>query len=111
MNDSKNIVWLAMSGGLLALGCLWGALKAAVRRRLVDGLPTSKTTGVFIGLVEVKGSAESEAPLTSHLAAVRCIHYAWSVEEKWSRTVTETTTDSKGNTQTTTRHESGWSTV
>lgn len=111
MNDPSNVVWLPLVGGLLALGCLWGALRSAVRRRLVDGLPTSKTTGVFIGLVEVKGSAESEAPLTSHLAAVRCVHYAWSVEEKWSRTVTHTSTDSKGNTQTSTSRESGWSTV
>lgn len=50
MDDPANVVWLPVAGGLLALGCLWGALRAAVRR-LVDGLPTSKTTGVFIGLV------------------------------------------------------------
>jgi hypothetical protein len=110
--DSHSfIVWLPLVGGLLALGCLWGALRAAARRRLVDGLPTCKTTGVFIGLVEVKGTAESEAPLTSFLAGVRCVHFVWSIEERWSRLVTETTTDSKGNTRTTTRTESGWTTV
>jgi hypothetical protein len=109
--SNSVIIWLPLAGGLLALACLWGALRAAVRRRLVDGLPTSKTTGVFIGLVEVKGTAESEAPLTSYLAGVRCVHYSWTVEEKWSRLVTQTTTDSKGHTHTTTRHESGWTTV
>lgn len=110
--DSHSfLAWLPLIGGLLALGCLWGALRAAGRRRLVDGLPTCKTTGVFIGLVEVKGTAESEAPLTSYLAGIRCVYFAWSVEERWSRLVTETTTDSKGNTHTTTRTESGWNTV
>lgn len=105
------LVWLPAIGGVLALGCLWGAMRAARRRRLVDGLPTCKTTGVFIGLVEVQGTAEAEAPLTSYLAGRRCVHYAWSIEEKWSRLVTQTTTDSKGNTQTTTRRESGWKTI
>jgi hypothetical protein len=33
------------------------------------------------------------------------------VQEHWSRTVTTTETDSKGNTRTVTRHESGWTTV
>ncbi|HVZ64002.1 MAG TPA: LemA family protein [Lacunisphaera sp.] len=103
--------WLPLAGGLLALGFLWGAMRAARKRRLIDGLPTCKTTGVFIGLVEVQGTAEATAPLASHLAGAACVHYAWSVEEKWSRTVTETTTDSKGNKQITTRHESGWTTV
>jgi hypothetical protein len=103
--------WLPLIGGVLALGFLWGAMRAAARQRLIDGLPTCKTTGVFIGLVEVKGTAESTAPLTSHLAAARCVHYAWSVDEQWSRMVTETTTDSKGRTTTRTRRESGWTTV
>ena len=109
--SNSFLAWLPLIGGLLALGCLWGALRAAGRRRLVDGLPTCKTTGVFIGLVEVKGTAESEAPLTSFIAGVRCVHFVWSIEESWSRLVTETTTDSKGNTHTTTRRESGWTTV
>jgi len=105
------LAWLPAIAGLLAAGCLWGAMRAAGRRRLVDGLPTCKTTGVFIGLVEVKGAAEAETPLTSYLAGTRCVYYAWTVEEKWSRLVTETTTDSKGNTHTTTRRESGWKTI
>ena len=67
--------------------------------------------GVFIGLVEIKGTAESERPLTSYLAEVPCVFYRWDVQEKWSRTVTETYTDSDGKTRTRTRHESGWKTV
>jgi hypothetical protein len=103
--------WLPIVAALVALILLWAALRAGARRRLINALPTCKTTGVFIGLVEVKGTAEATEPLTSHLAATSCIHYSWSVEERWSREVTETTTDSKGTAVTRTRTETGWSTV
>jgi hypothetical protein len=98
-------------GLLLGLLCLMASMRAGKRRRLVDNLPTSRTTGVFIGLVELKGTAEVEQPLVSYLAVQPCVQYAWSVQEHWSRTVTETYTDSNGKTQTRTRHESGWTTV
>ncbi|MEY2410831.1 MAG: hypothetical protein QOF48_3501, partial [Verrucomicrobiota bacterium] len=98
-------------GAGLALLCLMAAYRAGKRGRLIDNLPTSKTTGVFIGLVEIKGTAESSAPLTSHLSETACVHYSWSVEERWSRTVTESYTDSDGKSRTRTRHESGWTNV
>lgn len=108
---AEALTWLPVVGGLLALGFLWGAMRAAAKQRLIDGLPTCKTTGVFIGLVEVKGTAEAAEPLTCHLAGARCVHHAWTVDESWSRLVTETTTDSKGRRVTRTRRESGWTTV
>jgi hypothetical protein len=98
-------------GSLAALGCLFGAFRALRHKRLIDDLPTSKTQGVFIGLAELKGTAESETSLTSYLAGVSCVQYAWQIDEHWSRTVTETYTDSKGHTQTRTRTESGWTKV
>jgi hypothetical protein len=109
MNDFAP--WLPVIGGVLGFLCLLGALRAGRRRRLVDNLPTSKTTGVFIGLVELKGTAEIDAPLKSFLAECRCVHYSWGVEEEWRRVVTETYTDSDGKSQTRTRVESGWTTV
>lgn len=109
MNDFAP--WLPVIGCVLGFLCLLGALRAGKRRRLVDNLPTSKTTGVFIGLVELKGTAEVDSPLKSFLAECRCVHYAWGVEEEWERTVTETYTDSDGKTQTRTRTERGWTTV
>ena len=109
-NQAPLLLWPTV-GSLLALLCLYFSLRAARRRRFVDNLPTSKTTGVFLGLVELKGTAEAEKPLTSFLAETACVYYTWSVEEHWSRTVTETYTDSQGRTQTRTRHESGWKTV
>ena len=59
-----------------------------------------------LGLSELKGTAESETPLTSYLGGVRCVWYAWKVEEHWSRTVTYV--DSKGVQS---RTESGWTEV
>jgi len=103
--------FLPLIGAVLAFLCLIAAFRDGRRRRLIDNLPTSKTSGVFIGFVELKGTAESAAPLTSFLAEQVCVHYAWTVEEHWSRTVTETYTDEKGNTQTRTRTESGWTQV
>jgi hypothetical protein len=98
-------------GGALALLLLYFSVAADRRRRLLHDLPTSKTTGVFIGLVELQGTAEAERPLTSFLANQACVYFQWSVEEAWSRTITETYTDSDGKTQTRTRTESGWTTV
>ncbi|HEY6169325.1 MAG TPA: LemA family protein [Verrucomicrobiae bacterium] len=103
--------WVPVIAGVLAFVCLLFAVRSGKRFLLVKNLPTSKTTGVFIGLVELKGTAESAQPLTSYLAEAACVHYTWSVEEHWSRTVTETYTDNDGKTQTRTRTESGWTTV
>jgi len=112
MPGSDPANWVPpLLGAILALLCLAPALRAGRRRRLVDQLPTSKTTGVFIGLAELKGTAESNTPLTSYLAEGACVLFNWSIEERWSRTVTETYTDSNGKTQTRTRHESGWTSV
>ncbi len=98
-------------GGLLAWLLMFLALRAGRRHRLVSDLPTSKTTGVFIGLVELSGTAEAEQPVVSFLAESHCVYYQWRVDEHWSRTVTETYTDSQGNTQTRTRTETGWTAV
>lgn len=98
-------------GSLGALGCLIGAFRALRRKRLIDDLPTSKTQGVFIGLAELKGTAESESPVTSYLAGIRCVQYAWQIDEHWSRTVHETYTDAQGHSATRTRTESGWTKV
>ncbi len=111
MSRMPPATWVPLLGALLALLCLWGALAAARRQRLIDDLPTCKTTGVFIGLVELKGTAESEQPLISYVAEQPCVCYEWEVSEHWSRIVTETYTGKDGKTHTRTRRESGWTTV
>ena len=108
---SPVATYAPLAGAVLGLLFLWGSLRVRRRCRLMDDLPTSKVQGVFIGLVELKGAAEAEAPLTAYLSGQRCVYYRYQVDEHWSRTVTETYTDSKGQRQTRTRHESGWTTV
>ena len=105
------ILGVSALGGVLALVCLLFGLRAGRRHRLVVNLPASKTTGVFLGLVELRGSAEAETPLVSNLTATRCVAYRWRVEESWSRTVSEDYTDANGRAQTRTRTETGWTTV
>lgn len=98
-------------GLVLALVCLWWSLRQRRRHRLLHDLPTSKVHGVFIGLVELNGTVECPAPLTSYLAGASCIHYAWKVEEHYRRTRTESYTDGKGNRKTRTVTDTGWDTV
>ena len=93
--------------GGVALVCLIAAFYFLRKKRLIDDTPTSKTLGVFIGLAELKGTAESDQPLTSYLAGAQCVLYKWRVEEHWSRMVT--TVGAKGAVST--HRESGWTTV
>ena len=92
---------------LLSLGALYRSHRSNRHRRLIQVLPTSRVQGVFIGLVEVKGTAETESPWRSYLAEEPCVLYSWTVGEHWRREVTETYTDNEGRTQTRTRVESG----
>ncbi len=108
---SADSLWLPALSGALCLACLFFSQRAIKRRRIVDDTPTSKTTGVFIGMVELNGRAISPQPLISYLAESECVHFSWSVEEHWEKTVRESYTDSNGKTQWRTRTESGWETV
>lgn len=96
---------------LVCILCLVFAFRSLKRKRLISDMPTSRTQGVFIGQTELKGTAESDTPLTSFLAGARCVYYSYSIEEEWRRTVTESYTDSKGHHHTRTRTESGWKTI
>ena len=102
--------WFTVLAGFFAVFCLWRSHAANRRFRLVDALPTSRAQGVFIGLVELKGTAEGD-PLISFLTETPCLLYRWSVSEEWRRTVTETYHDAQGHTRTRQRVESGWTTL
>jgi hypothetical protein len=99
------------AGAALALLCLFFAFRLRARERLLRMLPTVKSQGVFIGFVELQGTADTRRPLTSFLAEQPTVWFDWTVEEHWSRLVTETYTDDQGRRQTRTRTESGWTTV
>ena len=104
-------IFLSILLPLLAILCLWRCHATNQRRRLIGNLPTSKTKGVFIGLVELLGTAECEVPVSSYLSEVPCVYYRYGITERWERTVEETYTDSEGHTQHRTRVESGWTSV
>jgi len=107
--------WQVLAAAVGAVAGMIAIVEFSVRQRrkqrLIDDIPTCKTAGVFIGLVEVKGTAESDDPLTSHLAEKLCVHYNYAVSEQWRRMVTETYTDSKGRVKTRTRMKTGWDVV
>ena len=111
MTSQDIAPFLPWIGLIIAVVALVASLRACRRKRLIDNLPTSKTQGVFIGLVEIKGTAECEQPLTSYLAGAPCVYYAYEIEERWSRLVTTTESDGRGGTREVTRRESGWTQV
>src|SRR5262245_29645934 len=87
MTFNPNAHWI---GWMLALLCLLAAYRNGRRRWLLQKLPTSKTSSVLNGLVELKGTAELNGPpLCSHLTHQPCLHYKWIVEEHWSYLTTE----------------------
>lgn len=103
--------WLPLACTAGALACLALALRAGRRQLLLDNLPTSRTSGVFMGLVELKGRAESSAPLSSRFANVPCVWFRYSVKERSTRQTTETTTNSDGSTSTSTTSSTEWTTI
>lgn len=98
-------------GAPLALGLLVLSLHLRRKHRFLRDTPTSKAHGVFIGQVELEGTAECATPVRSYLAGTECVLFGYRVEERWSRLETETYRDSKGNTRTRVRRKSGWTTV
>ena len=108
---AEATIFPPLVGGALAVLFGWLSMRAARKRRYIRDTPTSKAAGVFIGDVELQGTAESSGPLTSYLAELHCVHYTWLIEEHWRRTRVETYTDSKGNRRTRTVVDTGWDTV
>lgn len=103
--------WVGLGLVVIALVLVWPWYKAMRHKRLIEDVPTSKVKGVAIGLSEIKGAARRTLPFISYLAGAQTVWYQYNISEHWSRTVTESYTDSDGNQQTRTRTESGWTTV
>jgi len=108
---SPEVYWIAGIGASLSLLLTWLSLHLRRKERLLHDLPTSKVSGVFIGLTELKGNAECSRPLSAPLSEQEVVHYSFVVEERWTRLVVETYTDKDGKTQTRTRTEIGWASV
>ena len=79
--------------------------------RIIEDLPTSSIKGVFIGLVEIKGTAETENVILSKLTSTSCVSYVWGISEYWEYEVTENSTDKDGNSTSKTHIKSGWTEI
>lgn len=70
---------------LLCFALIWAALSAIRFKRLVEFIPTSKSTGLAYGLAELFGTVRadtSEPLLVSHLNQKDCVAFRYSVEEQ-----------------------------
>jgi len=90
---------------------MWGYKFYLKRIRIIEDLPTSSIKGVFIGLVEIKGTAETENIVHAKLTSSPCVAYSWKISEHWKHTVTENHTDSNGNTKNSSVEKSGWTVI
>lgn len=104
--DADIRFYLGIACVLLLAGAalfLWDAFGRARTRRLIAFLPTSKAKGVFIGLVELSGTAESERGegLVAPMSGRSCVYVKTKIEEK--RIETRTTKNSDGESETKTR--------
>jgi hypothetical protein len=108
--ETAGVIAAALTA-LVSLALFFFAARSLRRKRLIENVPTSKVAGVFIGLTEVKGTAESPSPLRSYLAGIACVYYRYSIEEEWERWETVTDRDEKGNTRTRRVRKSGWTTI
>lgn len=114
LRQPPHSIWIYGLGlilGFLAYVCVRTGLWLMRRRRLLDDLPTTPAASVFIGLVEVNGTAESPEPLTSPMVKKPCVLYQTICEEHYTRTRIVTSTDADGNTTTSTQVDSGWEQV
>ncbi|MBU2864473.1 LemA family protein [Reinekea forsetii] len=80
-------VWLgsllAIVGAIICLVFIGSALKAIRFKRLVEFIPTSKTTGLSYGLAELNGQAKTHThALTSPLNQQECFAYEYCIEQK-----------------------------
>ncbi|MBR2003426.1 MAG: hypothetical protein IJ991_04510, partial [Thermoguttaceae bacterium] len=77
--DADIRFYLGIACLLLLAGAaifLWDAFGRARTRRLIAFLPTSKAKGVFVGLVELSGTAESERgeSLVAPMSGRSCVY-------------------------------------
>ncbi|MBQ1277597.1 MAG: LemA family protein [Thermoguttaceae bacterium] len=88
---------------------LWDAFGRMRTRRLIAFLPTSKAKGVFIGLVELSGTAERERgeATVAPMSGRPCVYVKTKIEEK--RIETRTTKNSDG--ESVTKTEAVWKTL
>jgi len=101
------LVAAAVAGLLTILTYALGYRRSARRYDIIVEVPTVQARdvpGLGAAMVEVKGRALVDEPLTSDLARLPCVAFDCQVTEHW--TTTRTKRDSKGHTRIVTEHHS-----
>jgi LemA protein len=96
---------------VLAPLAFYAAFAMLRRRQLLAQTPTSRCAAVFMGWNEVRGSAYTPTPSTSHFSQLACVYWQYSVEEEIRTTRTITSTDAQGHTSTRTQTDYSWNTI
>ncbi|MDO5554818.1 MAG: LemA family protein [Planctomycetia bacterium] len=101
---------LAVFAGISAVFFFLIALHFCKTAHLMNDLPTSKAQGVFIGVVELAGTAECQEgeAIVSPVTKIDSVCYRSVVEEEWGRWETELSSDGKGGFTTGTSWKTGW---
>ena len=96
---------------VLAPLAFYGAFAMLRRRQLLAQTPTSRCAAVFMGWNEVRGTAFTPTPTTSHFTRQPCVYWIYSVEEEIKTTRMVTSTDAQGHSQTRTETDYSWKTI
>ncbi len=67
--------------GLFALLMLYGGYERLKKKRLVENVPTSKISGITLGLNEIKGTAVGDPPLKAPLTGEDAVFYMYRIQE------------------------------
>ena len=90
--ETQLIISLILFG--IGLFCFFHTCHLRRNKRLMDDVPTSKTNGVFIGMVELKGVAVSRKVRYSPYTRQEFVFCLITISEEWQRWETETYYDS-----------------
>lgn len=99
MSEFEGILFISM-GVAVSLVLFYFGHRQLLHQFLIADLPFSKMNGVFVGLVSIRGTAESPEPAATPFTQTQCVMHSWSVSEEWERWETETYQDKDGHTRT-----------
>lgn len=84
--EQSWLAWIITAGSaLLGLIGLWMGIRAIKLKRLIEHLPTAKSTGLSYGMAELAGTIrvdDDHPSVTSRLTQQPCVAYDYSIEER-----------------------------
>ena len=82
-SDSEGKIFASLCFGVvLGIGGFWGGFQLRKKKKLIEDIPTSTVRGMAMGLVEVKGKAQSfKGTVKSPFAQVDSVFFHYKIEE------------------------------